>query len=266
MVLHGSITLCVRIDSMVFSRSVAIQHHAKAHRLPVGGWAEDKVQVSCMEAEDDLAPSSFERSRLFMVEPLSSESLLIELEVCRLHVDMIGVSVEAALRREMLSAGIADMRFGRADIFHIGCCLNALSVDAGNGKGHRLPVRFFEQLRNQALRLVILPLAKMRVSHLAFGVDKVVGRPIPIMKGVPDDVVAIDGNGIRDSKLLYGLLDIRHLLFDIELGRMNTDDHKSTVFVLVGPGAEIRDRPNAVDAGVIPKVDEHNLAFEVLRR
>ena len=47
---------------------------------------------------------------------------------------------------------------------------------------------------------------------------------------------------------------------------MNTDDHKSAVFVFVGPGADIGDRSNAVDAGVIPKVDEHDLAFEVLRR
>jgi hypothetical protein len=109
---HDSIPVCVRIDSLVFSRSVAIQHHAKAQRLPVGGWAEDKVQVSCMEAEDDLVPSSFERSRLFMVEPLSSESPFIELEVCRLHVDMIGIPMEAALRCEMLSASIANIGFG----------------------------------------------------------------------------------------------------------------------------------------------------------
>ena len=47
-----------------------------------------------------------------------------------------------------------------------------------------------------------------------------------------------------------------------ELRRVHADHHQSLVLVLLGPGADIGQRAQPVDAGVGPEIDEHDLAAQ----
>jgi hypothetical protein len=51
-------------------------------------------------------------------------------------------------------------------------------------------------------------------------------------------------------------------VFECELGCVHADDDE-LFFVLLGPGTDIRKRPQPVDAGVGAKVDEHDLPMQV---
>ena len=130
---------------------------------------------------------------------------------------------------------------------------------------HGCCVRLCEQLLNPSLGLVVLALAEVLVAHLAGGIDEVVGRPVFIVECVPDGVVAVERDGIRDGKLLHGLLHVGHLLLEVELRRVDANDHQAAVLVLLRPGADVGNGAQAVDAGVGPEVDEDDLSFELLR-
>ena len=105
----------------------------------------------------------------------------------------------------------------------------------------------------------------MLEAHLAGCIDEVMGRPVLIVECVPDGVVAVERNGIRDGKLLHGLLHIGQLLLKVELRRVDADDHQAAVLVLLRPGADVGNGAQAVDAGVGPEVDEDDLSSELLR-
>ena len=130
---------------------------------------------------------------------------------------------------------------------------------------HGCCVRLFQQLLDPSLGLVVLPLAEVLVAHLAGCIDKVMGRPVFIVECVPDGVVAVERDGVRDGKLLHGLLHVGQLLLEVELRRVDADDHQAAVLVLFRPGADVGNRAQAVDTGVGPEVDEDDLSFELLR-
>lgn len=46
--------------------------------------------------------------------------------------------------------------------------------------------------------------------------------------------------------------------------RMYADDHKPLVLVFLGPGPDMRDSVDAVDAGIGPEIDQHHLAAQLL--
>jgi len=46
---------------------------------------------------------------------------------------------------------------------------------------------------------------------------------------------------------------------------VDADDDEPLRCVLLGPGAHVRNRAQAVDTGVGPEVDEHDLAAEAVR-
>src|SRR4029077_14767856 len=47
------------------------------------------------------------------------------------------------------------------------------------------------------------------------------------------------------------------------LGRVDADHDQAVIGVSVGPGADIDEGPEPVDAGVGPEVGEHDLPFEI---
>ena len=109
--------------------------------------------------------------------------------------------------------------------------------------------------------MVIFALAEVLVTNLPFRVDEVVSWPRLIMECVPDRIIVIQGNWIRDAKLVDCLLNIRQLFLDVELRRVDADHYEATVFVFFCPRPNIRNGADAVDAGVVPKIDEDNLPF-----
>ena len=63
-----------------------------------------------------------------------------------------------------------------------------------------------------------------------------------------------------------GLLHVIDVLLECKFRRMHADHHQALVLVFLRPGANIRNRAQAVDAGIGPEIDQHDLALQILRR
>ena len=96
-------------------------------------------------------------------------------------------------------------------------------ADVGLGRLHRLPIRrrfdavrfevdvdevltqiagHVEQLLDGALSIFVVAFAEVVQANGAVAIDDVQGGPIPVREGVPDRVVAVDGDGICQLPLL----------------------------------------------------------------
>ena len=103
------------------------------------------------------------------------------------------------------------------------------------------------------------------VADVALRVDEVDGQASTGCRKPPDPEVVVDGDGIVDLQVGDRLLDVGDLLLERELGRCTPITTRPWSRYL-GPGADIRERPQAVDAGVRPEVHQHDLAPQPLRR
>jgi hypothetical protein len=75
----------------------------------------------------------------------------------------------------------------------------------------------------------------------------------------PNGVVAVERDQILDAHFLRGLADVVRVPLERKLRRVNADDDQAVAFVLLGPGADVGERAEPVDAGVRPEVDEDDL-------
>jgi hypothetical protein len=133
---------------------------------------------------------------------------------------------------------------------------NQVLVDAlGAGVG--------EQSLHDHLGLFVVALAEAVVADLALGVDEVQGRPVMVVEGAPDGVVVVDRDRVGDPQVLDLLADVVEVVLEVELGGVDADDHQPAVLVGLGPGADIGKRPEPVDAGIGPEVDEDDAAAEL---
>src|SRR3954469_452971 len=106
----------------------------------------------------------------------------------------------------------------------------------------------------------------MLMSNTSLRIDEVQCRPISILEGPPYVMLIVHCNWVIDPHLLYGPANVVDVLFKRELWRMDADHHKSLIFVFLGPGADIRKRPQSVDARVGPEIDEDDFPTQTGRR
>jgi hypothetical protein len=92
------------------------------------------------------------------------------------------------------------------------------------------------------------------------------GRPVLVVEGAPDRVVAVERDRILDRHLLRSLAHVVGVLLERELGRVNADHHQPVLLVLLRPRPDVRERAEPVDAGVRPEVDEDDFPLEVRGR
>src|SRR5262249_46869374 len=128
------------------------------------------------------------------------------------------------------------------------------------------PPVFREKLLDDLLRLVIVPFTEMMVPDTAFSIDEIVRGPILIAEGAPDRIVAVDSDRVSNFKVRDGLLHIAGTFFEGEFRRVYADDNEALIFVLLSPSAHIGDRPQTIDAGIGPEIDQDHFAFEPLSR
>src|SRR4029077_21020121 len=96
-------------------------------------------------------------------------------------------------------------------------------------------------------------------ANLALGVDEVMSRPVLILESRPDGAPAVHGNRIRDAEIPHRFRDVASVALECKLRRVDADDHEAVVLVPLGPRLDVRNRPKAIDAGVGPEVDEHDM-------
>jgi hypothetical protein len=134
---------------------------------------------------------------------------------------------------------------------------NQVLVDAlGAGVG--------EQSLHDHLGLFVVALAEAVVADLALGVDEVQGRPVMVVEGAPDGVVVVDRDRVGDPQVLDLLADVVEVVLEVELGRVHADDHQSVLLVPLGPGADIGEGAQPIDAAVGPELDQDEAGVELV--
>src|ERR1051325_6456946 len=98
----------------------------------------------------------------------------------------------------------------------------------------------------------------MGVPQISLLVEQVFCRPIPVGKSFPDLAIAVDHDGIGQSKFANAPLDVGFVLRKGKFRGVHTDHSKSLVAVALVPGLNVWKGANAVDASVIPEIDQHD--------
>lgn len=103
------------------------------------------------------------------------------------------------------------------------------------------------------------------VADAALRVDEVVCRPIPVLEGAPNRIVVIDRHRKADFQVRDGFFYVIDIFLEGKFRSMHANHYKSLVLIFFGPGPDIGDRAQTIDAGIGPEIDNDDLAFEGLR-
>ena len=160
-------------------------------------------------------------------------------------------AVHEALRSggAQIALGRGEAGIGRFD----GCRAPLRGVPAGLG----------EQSPDHPLLLGVAALSEVGEANPATAVHEVLGRPVLVAVGVPGRRVVVLGDGVAQSVLGDRGADVGRLALEGELRRVHADDHEARAAVAPIPGLEGRQRADAVDAGIGPEVDQHDLSAQL---
>jgi hypothetical protein len=125
---------------------------------------------------------------------------------------------------------------------------------------------FDQQPLNDPLRSIVFAFTEVMVAGMALRIDEVVRRPIFVVERAPDLVFVVDRDRIADLQICDRFADIVDVALEGELRRVDADDDKAVILVLLRPCVHIRDGAQAVDAGIGPEVEHDHLALEALAR
>ena len=126
--------------------------------------------------------------------------------------------------------------------------------------------RLGQQALNDHFRLLVGALAEMVVPHASLRVDEIKRRPIIVVEGPPNRILAVDRDGIVDPQRFDLPPHVVDVLFKLEFRRVDADDDQSLVLVLLRPSAKVGLRAQPVDAGVGPEMDENDFSPQGRRR
>jgi hypothetical protein len=160
---------------------------------------------------------------------------------------------------EALGTFVAEIGLRRRQRGPVRRGLDPLSFDLDETAG------FVQQRLDDLLGLAVATFAEVVVSNRPLSVCDVERGPVAVRKGVPDGVVAVDGDGIHDSPLIDGRADAVDVCLERELGRMDADDGEAVLAVLLVPRASVGSGADPVDAGERPEVDDDDVSAEVGR-
>jgi len=96
-------------------------------------------------------------------------------------------------------------------------------------------------------------------------VEEVFRWPRIVPQGAPDGEVIVDRNWIAQFMVANAPVDVVGLLAKLELRSVHSDDDQPEWRVDAMPRLDVRSRPNPVDARVLPKINEDDLAAQRLR-
>src|SRR5207248_2835826 len=94
----------------------------------------------------------------------------------------------------------------------------------------------------------------------ASAVNEVLGRQIAIGECLPKFVLAIQDNRIRQAEFGDPALHVGLLLSKSEFGSMHSNNDQTRRGVAAVPLLHIGQRAYGAKSGVIPEIDEHDLA------
>src|ERR1700733_9122359 len=103
----------IDIDTVVRSRSGAIEGHTKANRFAIGAWSQDEVQITGMELEHYCSRCAHEHGLVLANQPGPSQAPMIECKPVRHRVRRGLIRNDARGRTKMLGARIAEIGLRR---------------------------------------------------------------------------------------------------------------------------------------------------------
>ena len=103
----------------------------------------------------------------------------------------------------------------------------------------------------------------MMVANASPRIQEVERRPIVVVEGAPDPVVVVHRDGVGHTDVLHGSRHVAGVVLEAELRRMHAHDDEAFVLVLLRPRAHVRQRPQPVDAGISPEVDEDDFSLQL---
>src|SRR3954453_15558705 len=98
----------------------------------------------------------------------------------------------------------------------------------------------------------------MGVAQVSILVEQVFCRPITVGKGFPDLAIIVDHDGVGQTKFANAPLDVGFVLRKGEFRGVHPDHGESLIAVALVPGLHVREGADAVDASVIPEIDQHD--------
>src|SRR5581483_2620729 len=98
----------------------------------------------------------------------------------------------------------------------------------------------------------------MVVADPPVRVDQVLGRPAPVGKCAPDRVAVVEHDRVLDPEARDRLAHVAVLAREGELGRMHADHNQARLAVAPIPSDHVRQGADAIDAGVIPEIDQYH--------
>jgi hypothetical protein len=158
---------------------------------------------------------------------------------------------------------VAEIRLGRLQVRPIGLSLETSAGDVGQVVSDAVATCFAQQLLDDPLAVLVSALAELVVSDPSVRVGDVRRRPVLVAERLPDRVVGVEGDRIFDVHVLRSLDDVVGVPFERELGRVDAHHDQPLIPVLLGPGADITERAEPVDARVRPEIDEDDLSLQV---
>src|SRR5215211_4806273 len=258
----GAVALIVDVGSVGGTHGLAVQVHAEPHRCPWGSRSHDQVQVAGVEAVGDAPVGLVEHDRLPPDRPVTREGPVVEPQPLGDGIDLRGVKDRTVGGREVLGALVAEVVLRGPQAGPVGGGLHPTGLDRNQVLADAAAAGLAQQLLQDHLGLLVLALAEAMVPNLPLGVDEVERRPIAVPERIPDPIVVVDRDRVVDLQVRGGSADVGEVVLEPELGGVDAEHDQPLVLVLVGPGADIGKRPQPVDAGVGPEVDQHNAAAQ----
>ena len=242
----------------------AVQADAERDRRSALRRAHHEVDVARLEAERDPSAGLGEHSCAVGDRPRSGRRPVVEAQSRGRGVVVRLVLPETVGRGEPGRLTVAEVRLGGAQAPIVGRHLEAAGIDRHETLIDVGGTGVQQQLLDRHLRHGVFALAEVVVPDPSLCVGEVDRRPEVIGERPPDAVVVVERDRVGDLQGAGLRDDVVDVVLEVELGRVGADDRQPLLGVLGGPGADIGQRPEPVDAGVGPEVDEDDAAARAL--
>ena len=211
-------------------------------------------------------PASFSATALRSCRPIPRQAPVVAPQRLRALVHPRLVPCQAARRREVHRLSVPEVRLRGQQAVPIGLRLGSARVHGDVLLPVVVQPGFGQEHLDDALRPLVVAFAERVMPDPSFGVDEVERRPIVVRERLPDRVVVVDRDRIRDAHLAQRLADVLQVVLERELGRVHADRDEPVIPVGLVPRADVRERPEPVDAGVRAEVDDDDLPAQAVGR
>src|ERR1700722_7349829 len=151
----------------------------------------------------------------------------------------------------------AEIRLRRADTGKIGIV---------PGLAYRFRHRKIESYADRVLHLMRVVLALTDEHDTSRSVEKIKGGPRRILECAPGGIGVVQANGKSRTLLPDVGLDIRAVMLEAKLRRVNADDAQTLRAIFVVPPLQVHHGSAAVDARIGPEVHQHHAALQRSKR